>query len=69
MRQRAAIVRALIHDPPLLMFDEPFGALDALTREQIRIDLEKLGWSGGRTTLFITHAIAEPWRSRTGSSS
>jgi NitT/TauT family transport system ATP-binding protein len=59
MRQRAAIVRALIHDPPLLMMDEPFGALDALTREQMRIDLEKL-WLGRRqTTLFITHGIAE----------
>jgi NitT/TauT family transport system ATP-binding protein len=59
MRQRAAIVRGLIHDPPLLMMDEPFGALDALTREQMRIDLEKL-WLGRRqTTLFITHGIAE----------
>ena len=59
MRQRAAIVRALIHDPPLLMMDEPFGALDALTREQMRIDLEKLWLDRGQTTLFITHAISE----------
>jgi NitT/TauT family transport system ATP-binding protein len=59
MRQRAAIVRALIHDPPLLMFDEPFGALDALTREQMRIDLEKLWLERRQTTLFITHGIAE----------
>jgi NitT/TauT family transport system ATP-binding protein len=59
MRQRAAIVRALIHDPPLLMMDEPFGALDALTREQMRIDLEKLWLDRRQTMLFITHGIAE----------
>jgi NitT/TauT family transport system ATP-binding protein len=59
MRQRAAIVRALIHDPPLLIMDEPFGALDALTREQMRIDLEKLWLARRQTTLFITHGIAE----------
>ncbi|MHB2168561.1 ABC transporter ATP-binding protein [Alsobacter sp. R-9] len=59
MRQRAAIVRGLIHDPPLLMMDEPFGALDALTREQMRIDLEKLWLARRQTTLFITHGIAE----------
>lgn len=59
MRQRAAIVRALIHQPPLLMMDEPFGALDALTREQMRIDLEKLWLERGQTTFFITHGISE----------
>ena len=59
MRQRAAIVRALIHEPPLLMMDEPFGALDALTREQMRIDLEKLWLDRGQTTFFITHGISE----------
>jgi NitT/TauT family transport system ATP-binding protein len=59
MRQRAAIVRSFIHDPPLLMMDEPFGALDALTREQMRIDLEKLWLDRRHTTLFITHGIAE----------
>lgn len=59
MRQRAAIVRALIHDPPVLMMDEPFGALDALTREQMRIDLEKLWLDRRQTTIFITHGIQE----------
>jgi NitT/TauT family transport system ATP-binding protein len=59
MRQRTAIVRALIHDPPLLLMEEPFGALDALTREQMRIDLEKLWLERGQTTLFITYGISE----------
>jgi NitT/TauT family transport system ATP-binding protein len=59
MQQRAAIVRALIHDPPLLLMDEPFGALDALTREQMRIDLEELWLSTEKTVLFITHSIDE----------
>ncbi len=59
MRQRAAIVRALIHEPPLIMMDEPFGALDALTREQMRIDLEKLWLARKPTLLFVTHSIAE----------
>jgi NitT/TauT family transport system ATP-binding protein len=59
MRQRAAIVRALIHDPPLLLMDEPFGALDALTREQMRIDLEALWLARRKTVLFITHSIDE----------
>ncbi len=59
MRQRTAIVRALIHDPALLLMDEPFGALDALTREQMRIDLEDLWMQTGKTVLFITHSIDE----------
>ncbi len=59
MQQRAGIVRALIHDPPLLMMDEPFGALDALTREQMRIDLEELWMASQKTVLFITHSIDE----------
>jgi len=59
MRQRVAIVRALIHDPTLLLMDEPFGALDALTREQMRIDLEKLWLQQRHTLLFVTHGISE----------
>jgi NitT/TauT family transport system ATP-binding protein len=59
MMQRAAIVRALIHDPPVLFMDEPFGALDALTREQMRVDLESLLLSRPKTVLFITHSIDE----------
>src|SRR5437762_12494650 len=59
MRQRVALCRALIHDPPLLLMDEPFGALDALTREQMRTDLEELWMQTGKTVLFITHSIDE----------
>ncbi|MGH3641525.1 MAG: ABC transporter ATP-binding protein [Mycobacterium sp.] len=59
MRQRVSLARTLVHDPPLLMMDEPFGALDALTRLQVRKDLEEL-WMGKRpTVLFITHSVEE----------
>jgi NitT/TauT family transport system ATP-binding protein len=59
MKQRVAIARALVHEPPLLMMDEPFGALDALTREQMRLDLEHLWLKTKKTVLFITHSIDE----------
>jgi NitT/TauT family transport system ATP-binding protein len=59
MRQRVAIARALIHDAPLLLMDEPFGALDALTREQMRLDLEALWLTTRKTVVFITHSIDE----------
>jgi NitT/TauT family transport system ATP-binding protein len=59
MRQRVAICRALIHDPPLLLMDEPFGALDTLTREQMNVDLQRLCAETGKTALFITHSISE----------
>ena len=59
MRQRVSIARALIHDAPLLLMDEPFGALDALTREQMRLDLEALWIATHKTVIFITHSIDE----------
>jgi NitT/TauT family transport system ATP-binding protein len=59
MRQRCSIARALIHDPGTLIMDEPFGALDALTREQMRLDLEALWLRREKTVLFITHSIDE----------
>ena len=59
MKQRAAIARALVHEPPLLIMDEPFGALDALTREQMRLDLEQLWMRTRKTVIFITHSIDE----------
>ena len=59
MQQRTAFCRALLHDPPLVLMDEPLGALDALTREQLRSDLERLWLETGKTVLFITHSITE----------
>ncbi len=59
MRQRVSICRALIHDPPLLLMDEPFGALDALTREQLQVDLQRIWQSSRKTVLFVTHSISE----------
>ncbi len=59
MRQRVAICRALIQEPGLLLMDEPFGALDALTREQMIMDLQAMWSRLGNTVLFITHGIDE----------
>lgn len=59
MRQRVSICRALVHDPPLLLMDEPFGALDALTREQISMDIQHLWMEKRKTVLLITHSIPE----------
>jgi NitT/TauT family transport system ATP-binding protein len=59
MRQRVSIARALIHQPSALFMDEPFGALDAITRTQIRHDLELLWMETRKTVLFITHSIEE----------
>lgn len=59
MKQRASIARALLLQPKLLLMDEPFGALDALTREQMRVDLEALWLEHRMTVVFITHSIDE----------
>ena len=59
MRQRVSICRALIHNPDHLLMDEPFGALDALTRDQLVLDLDALVRERRTTVLFITHSIAE----------
>lgn len=59
MRQRVSICRALLHEPPLVVMDEPFGALDALTRDQLQLDLLKMWQKSGMTVVFITHSISE----------
>jgi NitT/TauT family transport system ATP-binding protein len=59
MRQRVAICRALLHDASLLLLDEPFGALDALTRDQMTLDLQRIWSDDRRTAIFITHDIGE----------
>jgi NitT/TauT family transport system ATP-binding protein len=59
MRQRVSICRALIHNPPQLLMDEPFGALDALTRDQLGLDVQRLWDERRMTVLFVTHSVAE----------
>jgi NitT/TauT family transport system ATP-binding protein len=59
MRQRASLCRALLHEPSVLLMDEPFGALDALTRERMQTDLAQLSAQDTKTVLFITHDIEE----------
>lgn len=59
MRQRVSLVRTLVHDPSVILMDEPFGALDALTRLQVRTDLETLWLRRRPTVVFITHSVEE----------
>jgi NitT/TauT family transport system ATP-binding protein len=59
MQQRASIVRALVHDPAILLMDEPFGALDAMTREQMNVELLRIWNESKKTVVFITHSIPE----------
>lgn len=59
MQQRVSIARALLHDPAILLMDEPFGALDAMTREHMNVELQKLWAAQRKSILFITHSIPE----------
>src|SRR4030088_99839 len=59
MQQRAAIARALVHDPKLILMDEPFGALDALPREKMNLELLRIWEEAKKTIIFVTHGITE----------
>jgi NitT/TauT family transport system ATP-binding protein len=59
MQQRVSIARALMLNPSLLLMDEPFGALDAMTREQLNLEIQRISSSSGTTVIFVTHSIPE----------
>lgn len=59
MQQRVSLARALVHDPPILLMDEPFGSLDELTREEMAVELLRITQAVHKTVVFVTHSLSE----------